>query len=148
MKYLSILLLLVVMRWTWSLATTDRAFSLENHRNLETEVERIITDDIHERQPDARDIEFSQLYTEVVQPEKTIKVHFRYAFNAPSSDGQVTHQTFTGDLLLNSDDSGTTWKKTHISLHQPLLRFKNATKVAPGNAPAETLIDQTENPGE
>ena len=56
MKYTSVFIVIVLMAWTWSLATTERAFKLEQHKAVEAGVEKDVRAFILRKFPEATEI--------------------------------------------------------------------------------------------
>jgi hypothetical protein len=83
MKYIATVITLILMIWTWSLATEQRAFSLEMHKQVEAGVEQDIRAFIQRKYPMTSDIYCVQLYTEVVSAGVELLAHFRCHASGP-----------------------------------------------------------------
>lgn len=139
MKYLSLVIILALMSWTWCLATTPRDFSLEMYQAAEVEFENAIRAHIKERRPDAKNVIFHQLYTEAVKPNGEIRARFRYEIEATTSGGEITEELIEGTATRHSEDEGKTWSWRIEEATAPSVRFREGLKVSPKiESPAET----------
>ena len=129
MKYIYTLLILVAMSWTWRLATAESGLSLEQHQQIQTELADIIREYVEKKQPEAKDLVFTQLYTEVVRPDEELKVHFRYSFRTPVTGGDSAEQVFEGAVDLVSED-GENWKWADEAVTSPTIRFEKGSVIS------------------
>lgn len=134
MKYIALIIMLSLMGWSWSLTTSKQNFGLEDHRDMEMQIEQIISGYIRQIRPTVSDISFQQLYTEIVQPAKEIRVHVRYktvdAAGNTADETDTTQQTYQGVVFLKSND-GKTWTWAGEDMHSPSVEFKNGLRVTP-----------------
>lgn len=141
MKYISVLILVGFMALTWSMATSNsQGLTLQDHREAEAAVEQMIRDAIKAKRPDAGEVVFRQLYTEVVAPGREIRAHVRYEINAPTASGDVTSELFDGIVVLKSEDGGQTWARVDQKVSTPAINFQEGSKISPKDtetAPAE-----------
>lgn len=142
MKYISILLFVALMAWTWSLATSNRGLSLEAHKDTEALVEETIRSYIQQKSPGVTDIVFRQLYTEVVRENQEMNVKFRYELKEPLKSGDVTSQTYQGVIRLVSNDGGHTWAWTDQDVSSPAIRFEKGSQIS--TKEPESASEQTE----
>ena len=131
MKYIAVIIVVVLMSWTWSMATSERSFRLEQYKQVELGVEDDIRGFIQKKYPDTKEIYCSQLYTEAVNPGTEMIAHFRCsAASAPEGD-EVTEQIFEGFLRLKSTDGFQTWGETGGEIRSPEVRFLKGVQVTP-----------------
>lgn len=131
MKYLAALIILIAMGWTWSLTTSSPALSLEQHKALEAQVQAIITQHVRAKRPAATDVTFKQLFTETVKPGSKLRASFRYEISEPTSDGDVTSQSFEGEVNLASRDGGKNWEWAGENVHSPGVEFQKGLTIRP-----------------
>ena len=125
MKYISVVILLVLMGWTWSLATTERPFRLEQHKAVEAGVEEDIRAFIQRKYPAAKEIFCTQLYTEIVNPRTDLIAHFRcQATGTPGEHDTAPSQSFEGFIKLRSNDDFRSWDEVGGEIRSPALRFE------------------------
>lgn len=129
MKYISVAILILFMAWTWSLATTERAFSLEQHKRVESGVEKDIRAFIMRKYPQTTDLYCQELYTEVVEPSVEMLAHFRCRTEGAVDANETVTQTFEGDLRLRSIDNFQTWTEVGGNIRAPEVAFSQGTHV-------------------
>ena len=127
MKYIALLIVLGFMGWTWNLAQAERDFGLAESREMEDQIQAIITDYVQTKRPEVKELRFLQLFTEVVNPNKEMRVHVRYVIEEPAPDDS-SEQTFQGVVILKSED-GKNWNWAGQDVRAPILEFKNGVKV-------------------
>jgi hypothetical protein len=131
MKYISVLILLALLGWTWSMATSERAFSLEEHKRVEAGVEDDIRGFIQRKFPETKEIFCQQLYTEVIDPGVELIARFRCQAVGESSPTEATEQVFEGHIRLRSKDGFATWSEVGGEIRSPQIRFLKGIKVTP-----------------
>jgi hypothetical protein len=148
MKYISLVIMLVLMSWTWCLATSERSFGLEEHKRVEAGVEDDIRGFIGRKFPQTSNINCQQLYTEEVESGVRMKAHFRCQATGPMNGGEVSNQTFEGILDLKSDDGFKTWSETGGDIHSPEISFVNGLHVSAkeGDSGADSAPEATPAP--
>ncbi len=148
LKYISVVLMVLILIWTWSLATAERPFRLEQHKQVEAGVEEDIRAFIQRRYPQTSDIYCQQLYTEVVKPGQELIARFRCQAVGQAGTDDTTEQVFEGHLNLRSDDGFETWSETGGTISSPEIRFLKGVEItrsgdgesaepAPSPTPAE-----------
>lgn len=143
-KYIATAIALVLMIWTWDLAHSERDVALAQRRDIQTNLEDMITQYIKAHRPSVSDVVFQQLYSEDIPVSgeespgtKQMLVHFRYLTNEPSPGGEMTEQVFEGSVRLKSAD-GVSWQWVDDKVRSPLIRYKNGTEIrATGDEPAK-----------
>jgi hypothetical protein len=143
-KYVAAVIGILLMVWTWDLAHSEREVPLEQRRDLETNLEDMITQYIKARRPGVTDVVFQQLFSEDIPTSgaepagtKQMLVRFRYLTNEPASDGEMTEQVFEGSVRLKSAD-GLAWQWVDENVRSPLIRYQNGTEIrASGGDPAQ-----------
>jgi hypothetical protein len=133
MKYAGTLLVLIIMAWTWSMATSDRPLRLEQHRSVEMGVEEDIRNFIIRRQPDTQDVFCQQFYTEMTDVENEMITRFRCLAASADEAEEVTQQTFEGYIRLKSDDDFATWSEVGGEIRSPQIRFLRGVVITPLN---------------
>lgn len=131
MKYISLVILLVLMIWTWSLATTSRAATLQQHSAIEEGVIQDVAAFIQRKYPDTTEIYCPQLYTELTDHADQVIAHFRCQANGALTEGELTEQVFTGRLILKSNDGFKTWSELGGEIRSPEVRFLHGTEIGP-----------------
>jgi len=131
MKYISLVLFIVLLNWTWCLATGDRALNLEEHKRVEAGVEEDIRGFINQRFPGTNEVYCSQLYTEVVTPGTDLIAHFRCQAIGGTDQEDAAEQVFEGFLRLRSSDGFATWSELGGEIQAREVNFLNGFKITP-----------------
>ena len=129
MKYISVVVLLVLMSWTWCLATSQDAFTLEQYKQVEAGVENDIRGFIMHKYPDTKEIVCTQLYTEAVTAGSEMIAHFRCEAATALDSPDASAQTFEGQLRLKSKDGFKTWSEVGGEIISPDVTFINGTSI-------------------
>lgn len=99
MRYLSLLLLLILMKWTWGVANDTPFIALRVHQEVQDDLKSFIRHYIKDALPSVKKVDFQNMWTEEVN-RKQMKVHFQYSFEEPDSK---TVATLEGVAVLNRD---------------------------------------------
>ncbi len=146
MKYVSLIVILGLMIWSWSLATAEPSFSLEEHKRVEAGVENDIRAFIARKYPQTTDIYCQQLYTETLKTGEEMNVNFRCGTEGGAANNEKVEQVFEGTLHIASKDGFQTWDELGGEIRSPEVYFQNgshisakapATPGVPASAPAE-----------
>lgn len=155
MKYFSVLILLALMAWTWSLATSPQDFGLEQHKEIESNFERIVRQQIQAKNPTAKNIYFDQLYTEVIKPSAEINVHFRYMMEIPVGGTDTAEQISEGVTTLRWDEKQQAWNAVKTDAGSPEMRFREGSRIStkekpddepPAESVAKPTVESTPTP--
>jgi hypothetical protein len=138
MKYISLVIVLALMAWSWSLATAEPAFTSDQTRRVEEGVENDIHAFIQRKYPQTTDIYCQQLYTETVKANEQMNVRFRCSTEGGARDGEKVQQSFEGVLRLVSQDGFESWDEIGGEIRVPDIVFENGSKIsAKDDAPAD-----------
>ncbi len=144
MKYVWTLLFLVLMSSTWYIANAESNYNVEDNARAETNFAKMIVDTIKAKRPNVTDVHFLQLYTEVLEENKSMRAHFKYEIEEPTVNGDVSTQTISGVAQLKSQDNGESWLVQIPDSVSDEINFKNGTKIIRGQdtdeEPTQTTI--------
>ncbi|MCM2280482.1 MAG: hypothetical protein NDI61_01395 [Bdellovibrionaceae bacterium] len=148
MKYISLVIMIVLMAWTWSAANSTRHYGLQESGAMETEIETVIVDYIRTQRPTLKSVNFRQLFTEVVRPDEEIRAHMKYSIVDSAANGDLVEQQFQGTLLLVKSKQDQTWRSAAINIQSPLVEFKEGAQISagPDEATPATAPVQPETP--
>jgi len=139
MKYLSIVIFLVLMVWTWTIVHRESSVPFETHAGIQNKMVQVIADTVKSKKPDATDIFVDKIWTELVSEGK-VRAHFSYSFKAPTSAGALTESQITGEgMLEHQPDDGSgfdRWKLYDIKTTSDAIRFEEALLITTGDSPA------------
>jgi hypothetical protein len=131
MKYISVVVLLVLMTWSWSVATAARANVLARHQNIEEGVQESVRAFIQSKYPTTTNFFCPQLFTEVVHADSVLLARFRCKVVGQAGDDDTSEQVFEGFLRLESKDGFETWDETGGEIRAKEIRFLNGVKITP-----------------
>ena len=121
------------------MSNSDRNGDLQANAMLQTALADRIIETIKQARPAATNINFLQLYTEVVEEGRRQVAHFRYTIDEPTVSGDLTSQIVEGQATLVSKDEGSTWEISAANTTTPSLNFQNGSKI--------NAHDKDPNPG-
>ncbi|MCB0415331.1 MAG: hypothetical protein KDD50_13430 [Bdellovibrionales bacterium] len=101
MKFLNILLLLIVLTFTWKSFTGGMIVPEDVHVDLQDGIKKIITNYISEELPSADNIVFHKFWSESLGENK-VKASFVYSFEDMDQDGK-SRTMIEGYAILNKD---------------------------------------------
>jgi hypothetical protein len=132
-KIISLIVLLVLMVWTWTLIHSDPSVSFETHSIIQERLAQIIKASVQKNRPSAQSYNLERLWTETVG-DGQVKAHFVYTFKE-GTGSDLTAQTVRGEALLKKTSHDQTsqqnWKveKVHTSGNQVAFEEEIITPV-------------------
>ncbi|MCB9025820.1 MAG: hypothetical protein H6625_05850 [Bdellovibrionaceae bacterium] len=100
MKYLSLIILLLLVRWTWNLSQQVVVIPEETHLSLQDDLRTIITNYIQENLPSSQNLKFERMWTERAT-DNQVKATFAYSFDDPGEDTAPARIMIDGYAILN-----------------------------------------------
>ena len=100
MKYVSLILILFAMKLSWGMAYCENSLPTYLHVDLQNEIQTYISEYITNNAPEARDLIFSNVWTETVKENK-IKAHFSYSFTNDDTESGALRVALDGYAVLN-----------------------------------------------
>ena len=155
MKYISVLIFVLLMVWTWSVSQRPSTVELREHKQVEANLEEFIRNAIVKQLPNVKDIIFRQLFTETVTPGQELNAFFRYDLIAPTRGGDTTSQLIDGSVNLKSTDNGQNWVIANHQVTKQILTFDQGSRIsvkavpttaAPGTTVVPGVTDSHESP--
>ena len=150
MKYISLILFVVALAWTWHLVHTESPLSFETHSGIQEKLAVLISDTIKAKRPSATEVVIQKIWTEMVTSDK-IKAFFVYSFKDNSDSGPVTSE-IKGEGLLEHQgataEGSDRWVLTKVHTSSDAIQFDDATVItgsANGSA-TEPATGTTETP--
>lgn len=139
------------MIWSWSLATAQPSFSLEQHKRVEDGVESDIRAFIARKYPQTTDIYCQQLYTETIKAGEEMNVNFRCSTSGAAAGGEQVTQIFEGYLKIASANGFESWDELGGEIRSPEVTFQNGSRISakdplppatPGETPETPAADE------
>lgn len=168
MKYISLLIVLGFLIFTWKVSTSKKDLTLSEQQRLNEVISEFVTKAVQEKVPNATDIQFSKLYTEVLEPGEKMRAHFSFSYlenteaPKPSPTGLIQDMPLPkedlrryrkGSFFITSKD-GNQWNAKiekiddiKIEFVEPLDMSKDySVEASPEPKPAETKSEPTSTP--
>lgn len=151
MKYLSLIIFVVLLAWTWNLIHREPIISFETHAGIQEKLAQLIQQTVLSKKPQATDIRIQKIWTEPQGADK-VQAHFVYSFEEPDTNGKnLTNQITAQGLLEKQADDGSgleRWSLTKVQTTNDAVTFEDGLYVTPGDEPAETDSPVTVPPAE
>ena len=109
MKYISLIIVILFIGFTFWFSKRAEDLTIDQMNKMNVMITQYMTQAVEVKQPNATDIEFSKIYTEVVEPGRKMKAHFKFSYIEPNQDGEMEKIYRKGSFLITSDD-GDQWK--------------------------------------
>lgn len=133
-KIVSLIVLVAVLVWTWSLINGARSGSAETHAGIQERMRELIAMTIKEKRPTAEGLEIDKLWTESTGA-KQIQAHFSYKFLDKSESGEIVETSVEGDATLNKQDTDNPqleqWALTQVKISNDQLVFQEGIIITP-----------------
>lgn len=109
MKYISLIVVILFIAFTFWFSKRAEDLTIDQMNKMNIMITQYMTQAVETQQPEATEIEFSKIYTEVVEPGKRMKAHFKFSYMEPNKDGEMEKIYRKGSFLITSED-GDKWK--------------------------------------
>ncbi len=120
------------MWWTFTLNRSERDLSVANRGAILRELQEAMIGFLQENVEGIQNIRFLQAYTKTLKPGERIIAYFKYSYEAPTPEGQLTKETRDGEFDLNSKDGGNTWEPRALNFRDLSLEFLEELTISPG----------------
>jgi hypothetical protein len=102
MKYLSLILIVATLGWSWSIIHESNDITEVVHQGIQDDLKRIISEYIQENLPSSDNLRFERMWTEKVK-DTQVKASFMYSFDDSSEDSGNARVIIEGYAVLNRD---------------------------------------------
>ncbi len=109
MKYISLLVVIGFIAFTFWFSKRTEELSIDQMNKMNNMIAQYMTQAVQSNQPNATDIEFSKIYTEVLESGRKMKAHFKFSYIEPNEKGEREKVYRKGSFLITSED-GNQWK--------------------------------------
>ncbi len=133
MRYLSLILIVLAMWWTWSITHSRAEISESEHANVQRELKDVIRNYITSHLPSAKNIQFERFWTETLKPN-SIRASFAYTFDDEDTDHTAARIGIEGNAVLNrqvsqTPDAGDVWSLDQLNVTNNHYIFLNGSTV-------------------
>jgi len=134
MKYLSLLVFLFAMHWSWSLVHDPANVSENVHIGIQDDLKRVISDYIQENLPQSKNLRFERFWTENIKKNQ-VKASFIYSFEDNAESVGPARVEIEGYAILNrdsnTDEEYDFWNFDELYILNNRIDFKEPLKVDP-----------------
>lgn len=143
MKYLSLVIFVAALAWTWSLVHSTGTVSFETHSGIQEKLALLITETIQAKRPTASEIVIQKIWTENLSAKgDKVRAAFEYSFKDNSGEAGLITSEIKGEGILErqpEDGSGNDrWVLTKVHTSSDSIQFDEAMIVTPGPETPET----------
>lgn len=145
MKYLSLLMVAVIVALSWILMkTTSNDLSAEQHAKLQSVIKEYLAVYLKETNPLASDIEEPQVKTRVLEPGKRMQAEFKFFYSVPGEDNSVNRIAREGHFLITSEN-GSDWVAKMEKINDSYVEFSEALQISLNGDTATSSSDPETN---
>jgi hypothetical protein len=132
MRYLSLVFIIFLMWWSWSVAKAPNLIPEDIHVGIQEDLKRVITDYIKDNLPDVSEVKFQKFWTETLRENK-VKATFSYTFEQDSKDKPAASIGIAGYAILNhSKEQNSTydiWSLDELNVENNHIVFKDGSSI-------------------
>lgn len=108
MKYITLIVVMAFIAFTFWFSQRAEELTVEQMNKMNNMITQYMTQSVQNNQPNASEIEFSKIYTEVLESGRKMKAHFKFSYLEPNAQGQMEKVYRKGSFLITSTD-GNQW---------------------------------------
>ncbi len=108
MKYISLIVVVVFIGFTAWFAQRTKHLTIDQMNKMNSLITQYMTQAVQNHNPNASEIDFSKIDTEVIEKGRKMKAHFSFSYMEPNSDGEMEKVYRKGTFLITSED-GKKW---------------------------------------
>ncbi|MCB0390716.1 MAG: hypothetical protein KDD58_05485 [Bdellovibrionales bacterium] len=136
MKYFSLIVLLIILNYTWSLTQSSDDIPEETHLSLQQDLRTIISDYIQKNLPNSKNLKFERLWTERAHANQ-VKATFTYSFDDPGEDIGPARVMIDGYAILNrtldQNEEYEMWNFDELYILNNHIQFEEGEAITIGN---------------
>lgn len=145
MKYLSLVMIAVIIALSWILMkTTSQGLTTEQQTRLEAVLKEYLAVYLKETNPNASDIENPEIKLHIKEAGKRMEARFKFFYSLPGDDGSTNRIAREGHFALTSED-GNNWVAKMEKINDSYVEFSEALQITfdsknppPAEEPAPT----------
>ncbi|MCJ8275602.1 MAG: hypothetical protein HRT44_10150 [Bdellovibrionales bacterium] len=149
MKYLSLVAVIIFISFTWWVSQKTQDLSIQQINKMNNLIEQYMTQAVQTNQPDASEIDFSSIQTQVIEKGRKMRANFKFSYMEPNEQGEMQKVYRKGSFLIVSED-GDKWtaqiekaEDVQVEFMQPFtITNGQDTLDADGNPPAEQPAEE------
>ncbi len=135
MSFLNIILLTLLMCWSWAVSQMPNEIAQSTHVQIQRDLKSLIKGYIQKQLPQASNIKFHKFWTESIN-KNNVKASFSYSFSDESEKvGESTTGIEGAALLVKNKDS---WDLEQLNVTNNTLEFKKPLSITPNKLSDES----------
>jgi hypothetical protein len=130
MKFLSLIILIVLLGWTWAGYKHTGDVPVAVHYNLQNELRNFIADYIGKNVKGASNLQFYKFWTEPTQT-KEVRAVFEYSFDTKNDNNEETTTRLKGYAFLTPEGGLDQWSLDKVEVNNQIIDFKSGSVITP-----------------
>lgn len=139
MKFLNLILLVLLLSWSWAVIQKQPLMHQEIHYSIQTELKTLIETSIKSQLPSAQNVQFTRFWTESLGNKK-MKASFLYSFEDSAAEpNEQAELSFEGYAILNrstessGDENVELWNLDELKIENNTIEYNNGVVITPGD---------------
>jgi|GEM_PF-2918417 len=128
MKYFGLFLVAVVIGLALFIGTQSNSLNSEEQQKLLGVIEDYMTEKVLQKEPNAKEIQFSDLHVEEIEEGKALKAHFKFSYIQTDASNNSQRVFRKGNFLVASND-GNQWKAKINDINDVQVEFMNGLEI-------------------
>lgn len=140
MKYISLLVVVLFIAFTFWFSRKTEDLTLDQMNKMNSMITQYMTQAVQTNQPNATEIDFSKISTEILEEGKKMRAHFSFSYVEPNAAGELEKVHRKGTFIITSED-GRKWTAQIEEAGDVQVEFMKPFEITPdaaGSAPAPT----------
>lgn len=122
MKYVSLVMVAIIVALSWFLIRPSDDLTAEQHANLQHILSEYLNTYLKETNPAATEVEPPQIVTQIVESGKKMNARFKLVYSIPSEHNAVTKIAREGYFVLTSEN-GQDWTAKMEKINDSYVEF-------------------------
>jgi hypothetical protein len=146
-QFVSLIVFIGTMIWTWSLFNSDAAVSLETHAGIQSKFITLIEKSVRTSAPTVTGFEILSMHTKNID-DRQVSAHFSYRYKEQLTEGESATQVLSGEArlvrALSEDPESDRWLVQSVKTEGQQVDFQQGLTVDPSLTPTDDLNLSTE----
>jgi len=135
MKYLSLVLVAVIIALSWFLIKTPNDLNSEQQARLQEVIKDYLAAYLKDTNPNASAIQDAHVFTRVIEPGKKMQAQFKFFYTIQDEHGSANKIAREGLFVLTSED-GNNWVAKMERINDSYVEFSESLEIKLGATPA------------
>jgi hypothetical protein len=139
MKYLSVLLFICAMAWSWSYTHRERPITEQIHLSIQNDLKKLISEYIQKNLPNSNNLQFDRFWTESMSINK-VKASFVYSFEDKTERAGNARVAIEGYAVLNRAQEtaeSIEWNFDELVILNDHVDYQDPLQISPASATEE-----------